>query len=159
MAKQDTFDGVKAGLMMYDALLLGVAEQLGMERAVALQSKVMEKMGTTQGKAIKKQVGDKKFNAKTAWPLVNTVDESLGVSAKVMEESPNRVVFVNGRCPIYDAAYELGIDNKIIETMCRSGSVVFLDVMAKQLDPNLTVRLINHRTKPDGFCEHEIVMD
>ncbi len=61
MANKDTFDGVKAGLMMYDALLLGVAEQLGMERAVALQSKVMEKMGTMQGKVIKKQVGDKKL--------------------------------------------------------------------------------------------------
>ena len=52
MPKQDTFDGVKAGIMMYDALLLGVAEQFGMERAVALQSKVMEKMGATQGRAI-----------------------------------------------------------------------------------------------------------
>ena len=89
---------------------------------------------------------------------MNTIDESLGVSAKVTEESPNRVVFMNGRYPIYDVAYELGIDNKTIETMSRSGSVRFLDEMVKQLDPNLTVRLINHRSKPDGFCEHEIVM-
>ena len=159
MPKQDTFDGVKAGLMMYDALLLGVAEQFGMERAVALQSKVMEKMGTIQGKAIKKQVGDKKFDAKSAGALVNPGIEQFGLTIKVVQDSPKRVLTQCTECTYYAAAHELGIDDKTIEMFCRVGGIKSVDAVVKQLNPKLSARVAKFRSSPDDFCEEEIVLE
>ena len=79
-----------------------------MERALALQSKVMEKMGTTQGKAIKKQVGDKKFDAKSAGALVNPGIEKFGLTIKVVEDSPKRVLTKCTECTYYAAGHESG---------------------------------------------------
>jgi len=159
MANKDIFDGVKAGLMMYDALLLGVAEQFGMERAIALQSKVMEKIGTMQSKAIKKQVGDQKFDAKSAGALVNPGFEKYGLTIKVVEDSPKRVLTQCTECTYYAAGHELGIDDKTIEMFCRVGGIKSVDAIVKQLNPKLSARVVKFRSSPDDFCEEEIALE
>ena len=159
MANKDTFEGVKAGITMFDALLLGVAEEIGTERALALQSKVMEKIGTMQGKAIKKQVGDKKFDAKSAGTIVNPGIEKYGLTIKVVEDSPKRVLTKCTECTYYAAGHDLGIDNKTIEMFCRVGGIKSVDALVKQLNPKLSARVVKFRSSPEDFCEEEIALE
>ena len=53
MATEDTFSGAKNAFAYYFAYLNTVGQEIGMERAVALQSKMCEAMGAAQGKMIK----------------------------------------------------------------------------------------------------------
>jgi hypothetical protein len=157
MSKKDVFDGVKAGLMMYDALLLGVAEQFGMERAVALQSKVTEKIGAMQEPLTIKRKTTKNYDARAVEPLVRAAYKGLGSSIKIVEESPHCVLVQCSRCPNYKAAHELGMDPTLIERWCRAGRIKSIETMIKLFNPDLTFRLVRFRSTPEDFCEEEIV--
>lgn len=107
---------------------------------------------------MKEQSGIKDFDVQTALSLLKNFPESIGVSVEVLEESPQKVVFRSGRRPLYEAAQMMGLDAKNIETICRSGSERFIEIVAKQLNPNLSCRLTKFRASPDDFCESEIVL-
>lgn len=77
-----------------------VAQEIGIERAVALGTKMCEAMGAMQGKMAKEQAGIEEFNAKTAYPLIKNSVEGIGISPEVIEESPQKVVARAYRCPI-----------------------------------------------------------
>lgn len=158
MAIEDVFNGAKAVSAFYHAYLNTVAQEIGMERALALHTKMCETMGAKQGKMMKEQAGIKEFDAKTAWSLTKTVPESIGISPEVVEESPQRVVYKESKCPIYEAAQMLGLDAKAIETLCHSGPERLMDTAVKQLNPNLSHRVRKFRSAPDDFCESEIVL-
>jgi len=115
-------------------------------------------MGAMQGKMLKEQSGIKKFDAKAAWSLVKNQKDGLGESCEVLEESPQRVVVRNGRCPIYEAAWMLGMDARTIETGCRAGPMKFMYAVVKQLNPNLNLRVRKFRSTPDAFYDEEIVL-
>jgi hypothetical protein len=114
--------------------------------------------GAIQGKMMKEQSVIKEFDAKAAWSLVKSFKDRLGESYEVLEESPQRVVVRNGRCPIYEAARMVGMDANAIETGCRAGPMRFMDAAVKQLNPNLNLRVREFRSTPDGFCDEEIVL-
>jgi hypothetical protein len=158
MAKKDVFNGVKVMGTVFNVFAQTVAEEIGMERTLALATKTMEKMGTMQGKMMKTQAGIKKSDAKTSASLLTPVIENLGVIVKIVEESPQRVVHKAIRCPMYAAAHELGMDNKTIESMCRAGSITMMDATVKQLNPKLSFHMLKFRSSPDDFCEEEIVL-
>jgi hypothetical protein len=158
MAIEDVFNGARSAFTFYFAYLNTVAQEIGMERALALHTKMCEAMGAMQGKMMKEQAGIEEFDAKTAYSLTKSVPESIGISMEVLEESPQKVVIKTGKCPIYEAAQMLGLDAKTIETVCRAGALRFMDTAAKQLNPNLSHQLRKLRTAADDFCEEEIVL-
>lgn len=156
--EQDVFNGAKSAITFFFAYLNTVAQEIGMERATALDTKMCETLGAMQGKMMKEQSGMKEFDCKAAWSLVKTAPGSLGITMEKLEESPQRVVMKMGRCPLYEAAQAVGVDAKTIETECRAASMTFMDAVAKQLNPNLSFRLRKFRSAPDDFCEEEIVL-
>lgn len=158
MAIEDVFNGAKTTFTFFFAYLNAVAQEIGMERAIAVDTKACETMGAIQGKMMRERSGMKEFDCKAAWSLVKTGPESLGITMEKLEESPQRVVSKMGRCPVYEAAQMLGMDAKTIETGCRAASIRFMDAVAKQLNPSLSFRLRKFRSAPDDFCEEEIVL-
>ena len=122
IAIEDTFNGAKTGLMFLFAYVNAVGQEIGMERALAIFTKMAETMGAMQGKMLKEKSGIKEFDAKAAGQLLTTTPARLGISVSVVEESPRRVMYRVGRCSIYEAAQMLGFDNKTIEALCRAGS-------------------------------------
>jgi len=159
MAIEDTFNGAKNAYIYYFAYLNTVAQEVGMEQAVALQTKMCEAMGATQGKLMKEQAGIEEFDVKAAVSLAqNFMEESLGISSEVIEESPQKGVFKVGRCPLYEAAQVLGLDAETIQALCRAGALRFTDTMVKQFTPNLSYQLREFRSAADDFCEEEIVL-
>lgn len=158
MAIEDTFNGAKNAYIYYFAYLTMVAEEIGMERAIALDTKMCETNGAAQGKMIKEQADFEEYDAKAVASLAENYVESIGISSEVIEESPQKVSKKVGRCPLYEAAQELGLDVETIETLCRAGPVRDMDSMVKQLNPNLNYQLRKFRSATDNFCEEVIVM-
>jgi hypothetical protein len=157
MGTEDTLNGATAAMTLFNAYMGTVAEEIGMDRAGSLFTKMCENMGAMQGKMMKEQTGTEEIDTKTAWSLVKNVPESLGISSEVVEESPQEVVVKLGKCPIYSSAEMLGMDAETIETMCRTGSAKLMDTVVKQLNPNLSHQLRKFRSSADDFCEEAII--
>lgn len=158
MAVEGTFNGAKTALTFYGAYLNTVAQEIGMERALALHSKTLETLGTVQGKMIKDQAGIGDVDARAAYSLVKGVPESFGIVLEVLEEGPATVRFRCRQCSAYEGWQMAGLDDKTRETMCRAGSLRLMDAAVKQLDPRLTYQLAKYRSRPDDFCEEQIVL-
>jgi len=158
MAIEDAFMGARTALMLFDAYVNTVAQEIGRERAVALMAKMCESIGAMRGKMMKEQSSIKEFNAKTAWSLVKSLKDILGESHEVLEESPQRLLVRNGRCPFYEAARMLGMDANTIGAGCRAGPMRLMDTVVKQLNPNLNLQVRKFRSTPEDFCEEEIVL-
>jgi hypothetical protein len=159
MAIEDTFNGAKNGLALLQGFFNAVAQDIGMERAIALDAKVYKAMGAMQGKMMKEQASMEKFDAKAAASMaLNSIRESFGIRSEVIEESPQRVMVRCHRCPVYEASQMVGLDTEVIETLCRASSIGFMDTMVKQLNPNLSYQLSKFRSGPDEFCEEEILL-
>ena len=158
MAIEDTFNGAKNESSFFYAYFNAVAQEIGMERALALNTKMAEVMGANMGKMIKEQAGVEEFDAKTAASLARKFSEGIGGITEVIEESPQKAVIKYGRCPGYEAAQEVGLDAKTIEAECRAGALRVLDTMVKQLNPDLNYKLTKFRSSADDFCEEEIVL-
>ena len=159
MATTDTLRGATNAFTFYFAYLNTVAQEIGMEQAIALDAHASELMGAAQGQAIKAQAGLDKIDLTTAAALaVASIEEGLGIISEVMEESADRIVSKVGRCPIYEAAQAVGMDNESIEAMCRAGALQYMDTMVKQWNPDLSYRLREFRSSADGHCIEEVVL-
>jgi hypothetical protein len=153
MMSEKTFNNVKHRLKVHDIFAQTVAEEIGMDRTVELFTQTAEKMGTIQGGLLRQQAGAKKFDAHMAATLVRATYENLGISMKMEEESPRSILLTCTSCPNYTAAHEVGIDDKTIESWCRVGNIKFIDTVVKQLNPDLSFRLVKFRTTPKDSCE------
>lgn len=158
MASKDIFNGATAALALFYAYVNTVAQDIGMERAIGLMNKTFENRGAMRGKRIKEQANIKEFDAKTAWSLMRAGAEGIGLSHKVVEESPQRVVLRCGRCSFYETAQMQGMDPKTIETICHASGVKSLSTLVKQLNPALSYRVRKFRSAADDFCEEEIIL-
>jgi hypothetical protein len=82
----------------------------------------------------------------------------LGISSEVIEESAQRITSKIGRCPLYEAAQELGMDGATIEAICRASALRYMDTMVKQWNPHLSYRLSEFRPSADGCCVEEVAL-
>ena len=155
---EDTFNGAKNAYTEFLAYFNTVAQEIGMERAVALCTKMYVAMGAAQGKMIKEQAGVEEIDAIAAALSLKNITKGIGINSEVIEESPQKVVTKFGRCPLYEAAQVVGMDAETIETLCRAGGVKFVETMFKQLNPNLNHQLKKYRSAADDFCEEEIML-
>ena len=159
MPNEDTFNGAKGAFMVYQTLFNVLTEELGQERALALNVKANERTGTEIGRMIKEQTGVEEMDIKGATTLVrNAIEQSFGIVSEVTEESDNRVVFKLDRCPVHEAARDTGMDAETIEAQCRSGAVTYMSTMLKQLNPNLDYELVRCRATADEPCEEAITL-
>lgn len=158
MAIEDAFRGAKDAYIYYFAFLSTVAQEIGMERAIALQTKMCEARGTLDGKLIKDQADNNEFDAKAVASLVENYVESIGVRPEVIEETPKKVRRKYVSCPLYEAAQTIGLEDEVIEALCRAGPVRNMDSLVKQLNPNLNYQLRKFRSATDNFCEEVIVL-
>jgi hypothetical protein len=157
-ASDNAFNAAKTALTLLHAYVNTVAQEIGRERALGLMTKMCENMGVMRGKMMKEKAGIKEFDAKAAWPPVKNFKDTIGQNYELVEESPQRVVVRNGRCPIYEAARMLGMEINAIETGCRAGPIRLMDAAVKQLNANLNARLQKFRFTSDDFCEEVIIL-
>ena len=157
MAIEDTYNGALSAMTFMNAYIKTVAEEIGMDKAVGLLTKMCESMGAVQGKILKEKAGAEELDVPAAWSLVKAVPEGIGIELDVIKESQEEIVVKTGRCPLYSAGQMLGMDNNTIETMCRNGAARLMDTMTKELNPNLSYELRKFRSGKDDFCEEAII--
>jgi hypothetical protein len=159
MTVEDVFSGAKSGLTMFFAYMGTVGEEIGMERAIALDTKTCEAMGAAQGEMIKEQAGIEEFDVQTAGQMLSSaIEQGYGILSERMEETPREVVFRVGRCPVYEAARALGMDDETIEASCRAGPVRFMDAIAKELNADLSYELREFRSGANEPCVEALTM-
>jgi serine/threonine-protein kinase len=107
---------------------------------------------------LKDGVGTERADAKTAARVLMKLIGPLGFKPEVLEESPNRVVFKPGRCPIYEAGRALGMEHSAIEAWCRTRPLRVTEQAVKELNPRLHYRLLQFREGPEDSCIEEIIM-
>ena len=159
MGIEDTYNGAVSAMTFFNAYIQTVAEEIGMDKAVGLYTKMCENMGAMQGEMLKEKAGQEEIDAKAAWSLVKAIPEGIGISSEIISESPQEVVVKLDRCPVFSAGLMLGLDADAIETMCRNGSAKLMHTCTRQLNPNLNYQLRKFRTGPDDFCEEAIVQE
>lgn len=160
MASLDTLHGATNAYAFFFAYLNTVGQEIGMDRAIALDTGMCEMMGTAQGKAIKAQANFDEIDLATAASLARrSVDEGLGISSEVIEESAQQIILKVDRCPIYEAAQALGMDGATIEAICRASSLRYMDTMVKQWNPHLGYELNEFRSSAGGHCIEAVVLD
>ena len=159
MAMEDMLSGATNAFAFYGAYLGTVAQEIGMERALALQTKMLEIMGAMQGGMMKEQAGVKDFDIKAAYSVVKAVPENLGIATEILEDTPTVVRFKCLQCSFHNGLQMAGLDEKTRETMCRDGAIKFMDTALKQLNPNLSYRLMKYRSSVGDFCEEAVVAD
>ena len=158
MTKEDAFNACVFIYAAHDAFFGAVAQEVGMERALALHSAAVEPGGAAQGKILKEQAGVDQVDAETAQVLLENILKTIGMSSEVLESSSQKVVIKAGRCPLYEAGLAIGLDGATIEALCRAGAIRFMDAATKQLNPNLSYQLQTFRSGPDDSCVEEIVL-
>lgn len=160
MTIENTFNGAKSGLIFMHAYLNQIADEIGMEKALALDTKTCQALGTAQGMMIKDQAGAEEVDVKTAEKLLtDMIEESFGIASEVVEKNQNMITCKVGRCPIYEAGEMLGMDNNAIEAGCRAGAITFMDSAAKQLNPNISYKLTKFRSSADDYCEESVELE
>ena len=159
MSKADTFEGAKNAFAFVYGYMSTVGEEIGMERAIALDTKSSEMMGAAQGEAIREQLDLDTVDLATAASLAaRSIADGIGIDSEVVEANGQRVVTKLDRCPVYEAAKMLGMDDATIETICRAGSIRYMDAMVKQWNPDLSYELKEFRSSADGHCLEELVL-
>ena len=160
MSLAETFRGAKSGLTFLFAYQNTVGRAIGMERAMALNTAMVQSFGAAQGKDLSKRLDIEEIPPKMAGSLVGEfLEQSLGIRTEAAEGDAERVVIQVGRCPIYEAAQALGMEHEAIEGLCRAGSIPYMDALIKQLDPDLDYDLRRFRPSADGSCIEVIRVD
>lgn len=157
MGSEDAFNAAKSVTSMSGVFFNAVAQEVGMERALALLSKSDEIVGSMTGKMMKEQMGIEELDVKTTSSLMKEMSEGLGFSPEI-EESPTTVLVKNFKCPFYEGLQGAGFDHGTIEAFCRNGPAVMMSALFEQLDPKASYRFKKFRSSPDDFCEEEIVL-
>jgi hypothetical protein len=158
-AAGEMFKGATQGFASLFRYFTAVAEKVGMEQAIDLYAGMQAAYGATNGKAIKEQSGRREFDAMSASTLMRkSVEDGVGLTSQVIEESPRAVAFRMGRCPVYEGAVAAGLSARTVEALCRCGSLGFMDTSVKQLNPKLCYELAKMRSSEDDSCEERIYL-
>jgi hypothetical protein len=153
MATADIFTGAKNAYTYMFAYISTVGQDIGMERAVALSTKMCEAMGAAQGMALKQQAAIKEIGLQGVVSLIDKyLEDGLGITSEKLEGDDHRQLIKVGRCPLYEACEVLGMDNATIESLCRAGALRFMDTIVKQFDPAFSYQLQEFRPSAEGSC-------
>jgi hypothetical protein len=155
----ETFRGAKSGLTFLFAYQNTVAQEVGRERALALNSQMTTALGSAQGKVLREHVNVQAIPPKLAASLAGEfLEQALGIRSRAADGSAKSVEIEVGRCPIYEAAEALGMEHAAIEALCRAGSIPYMDALIKQFNPDLAYDLRQFRPSADASCIEEITL-
>lgn len=160
MSAKDTLRGARNGLAFLFAYQNTVAQEVGLERAMALNTQVVQALGTSQGKDLRERVEVTEVPPQLAASLAGEfLEQTLGIRSRSAGGHEEEAVIQVDRCPIYEAAEALGMEHAAIEALCRAGSIPYTDALIKQFNPDLGYQLTQFRASASAPCLERIVVD
>lgn len=156
---EERFIGASTAYIPYCAYADALVKSIGREKAFGILSASEKARGAKVGKSVKEENPDVKYDLKKVMETIVEMASQIAGIDKVIELNAQRAVTVTefGKCPVYEAAHSYGMPDEQIEELCRAGSLVFLDNVVKQLNPDLTYRLREFRSEKYKGCVEEIV--
>lgn len=155
MAREDAFNATKAAWGMYGGFLKDVAQEIGMEKALALCAKQGGALGTMMAGMTKQQLGDKEFDMKTFASVLSGGYQMLGIAYEI-EENPASLKITASQCPIFEGLKSAGLDDKTIELLCTHWSAAEF-AEEKKVFPQLS-SCLKFRAAPDQPCVEEYAL-
>jgi len=156
MTEEQIFQATRKVYALYGAFFKAVAQELGMEKTLALHVRAHEEQGVTSAKSLKEKMGDEKFDLQKLGSVLQQSNLSVGIASELAHATSESALFSNSRCPMYDGYRMGGLNDETAEALCQKGAPAKLGAMLKQIDPGITYRLKHYRTKPEEACEEEI---
>ncbi len=141
---------------LYAAFFKVVAQEIGLERALALHASAHEAQCIAPAKLIKDKIGDAPFDIKKLGSILQQSNLSIGINCELAQATASLALFKNSQCPMYDGYRMGGLNDETAEELCQTGAAAKLGTMLKQIDPRIKYRLKYYREKPDEACEEEI---
>lgn len=158
---ESTFNGAKTAYLSCFSYINALINEVGIEQAFALMTKSDKPRGIGVGNEIKAEAGGKDFTIKETLETITEMAKDIGGIDVLLELTDSKAVTLTafGKCPIYEAAKQIGMDDKTIEALCRASSLVFLDSVVNQLNPKLRYKVSHFRSEEYGGCVEEIILD
>lgn len=159
MSEQDIFQGATVAYTAYFSYVNKLIEKLGREKALAVMTESDTARGIKAGSEIKAEAGGKDFTVLETMDTIVEMAKGIGGIDTVLEitEDHARTLTALGKCPVYQAGKNAGMDDELIESVCRASSLAFLNNVVQQLNPALKYDVIAFRSEKDRGCIEEIV--
>ena len=156
MNEEQVFIATRKVFALYAAFFKAVAQEIGMEKALALHASAHEEQGMASAKLIRDKVGDAPLDIQKLGSILQQSNLSIGIQSELAQTTASSALFKNSQCPIYDGYRMGGLNDETAEELCQIGAAAKLGTMLKQIDPRITYRLKHYRLKSDEVCEEEI---
>ncbi len=156
MTEEQVFVATRKVYALYAAFFKAVAQEIGIEKALALHALAHEEQGMASAKLIKEKIGDAPFDLQKLGLILQQSNLSIGINSELVEATGSSALFKNWQCPMYDGYRMGGLDDETAEALCQKGAAAKLGTMLKEIDPRITYRLKSYRLKPDEPCDEEI---
>ncbi len=147
-ASIEAFNAAKNMASMYGAFFKTVAQEIGMDRAIALQRKVGETFGPEMAEMLKEPDLNKLASQ------INEMNTRSGTIAEINVE-PTKIVTKVLKCPFYEGLKAAGIGHEEIRACCQYMSEGTYDSLRNIL-PNITGSILRFRSSADELCIEEI---
>jgi hypothetical protein len=145
MTGEVAFNAAKSVYTMYGAFFKAVAQEIGMDRALALHAEYGEAWSAVWAEMLKRKDVEKELKE---------MAEGMGFSVEV-EASPSKIVNRVYQCPCYEGFKASGLDHETIKAMCHRMTEVD-SASLKKLVPNASSTLKKFRSTPNDYCQEEI---
>jgi predicted ester cyclase len=155
IAREAVFNAAKAAYSAYGGLLKDVAQEMGMEKAVALHAKRCQAFYVALAGVTRDRLGASEFDLNALSSALKDVNNTIFGCTFEPEEEPGSLTFKYFQCPIYEGFRSAGLDHEAIELICTGGESSGLAEMKKAL-PQLSCAL-RFRSAPDQPCVQEFV--
>ncbi len=151
MAREDVYNGVASSFSMYGGLLKDVAQEIGMENALALHTKQGVHFGAQVAGAIQARLGGGELNIEAVTEVMSGLIEGFGMNPEV-EMTPTSVTFTHANCPIYDGLKMAGWEHDDIEAACNCMAGAEMEEITKAF-PQLSGGLVFRATAEEPCVE------
>ena len=156
--KKDVFSGATIAYTAYFSYVKEVINEFGKEKALELMTRSDTARGIRAGAEIKEMEGGKDFSVEETKNMIVEMAAGIGGVDITIEESEEcaKTVTEMGKCPVYEAGKANGLDDEMIEALCRASSLAFLNNVVKQLNPKLYYDVTAFRSEKYNGCLEEI---
>jgi predicted ester cyclase len=159
--EKNEFTGAVDVYRSYFGCINTMIQKFGAKQVLDAMSESDNQRGIKVGQEIRASAGGEDFDIPKALYTIIDMASDIGGEDTILDVSATHGATVTkfGKCPVYEGAKSLGMDDKEIEELCRASSLVFLNTVVKQLNPKLKYIVSAFRSEEYGGCVEEIVVD
>lgn len=156
MEKEEIYYATRKVFASYAGFFHEVANEIGIERALALHERAHEKMGVGLARLIFGACHPP-FELDSIRELLLAGNRRIGIESELAEATPTAALLRNGRCPMFDGYWMGGLDERTARLLCERGAWVRLSGVVRELNPRLEHH-VKYRSGADEECLEEITL-